>query len=72
MNTMLNTVHSIKICFYILEKYTLLGRRRDYWNFITEILPNDDGVKYVQMVPQVMEIKHRFCCEGTYIGTVLY
>lgn len=27
--------------------------RKDYWNFITDCIPRDDGVKYVQAIPQV-------------------
>lgn len=42
----------------LLERYSLLGVRKDYWNFITDCIPRDDGVKYVQAIPQVK--KHHF------------
>jgi len=35
------------------ERYSLLGARKDYWNFIIESIPKDDGVKFVQALPQV-------------------
>ncbi|KAJ7382015.1 FYVE and coiled-coil domain-containing protein 1 [Desmophyllum pertusum] len=34
------------------EKYSLLGVRKDYWNFISDCIPKDDGVKYVHAIPQ--------------------
>ncbi|XP_032238548.2 FYVE and coiled-coil domain-containing protein 1 isoform X2 [Nematostella vectensis] len=35
------------------EKYTLLGHRKDYWHFIQECISKDEGVRYVQAIPQV-------------------
>lgn len=39
--------------FFTLEKYSLLGVRKDYWNFISDCIPKDDGVKVVHAIPQV-------------------
>lgn len=35
------------------EKYSLLGVRKDYWNFISDCIPKDDGVRVVHAIPQV-------------------
>lgn len=35
------------------ERYSLLGVRKDYWNFISDSIPKDDGVKFVQAIPQL-------------------
>ena len=39
--------------FLTSERYSLLGARKDYWNFISDSIPKDDGVKFVQAIPQV-------------------
>lgn len=36
-----------------IEKYSLLGVRKDYWNFISDCIPKDDGVRVVHAIPQV-------------------
>ncbi|XP_073235994.1 RUN and FYVE domain-containing protein 2-like isoform X2 [Porites lutea] len=35
------------------ERYSLLGARKDYWNFISDCIPKDDGIRFVHAVPQV-------------------
>ena len=50
-------IHSITDCrFFSLnpDKYSLLGVRKDYWNFISECIPKDDGVRLVHAIPQVL------------------
>ena len=37
----------------ISERYSLLGARKDYWNFISDCIPKDDGIRFVHAVPQV-------------------
>ena len=50
-------IYSITDChFFSLnpDKYSLLGVRKDYWNFISECIPKDDGVRLVHAIPQVL------------------
>ena len=49
--------------FLIAERYSLLGARKDYWNFIIESIPKDDGVKFVQALPQVNKDPLNFCLQ---------
>ncbi|CAB4020440.1 Hypothetical predicted protein, partial [Paramuricea clavata] len=34
------------------DKYSFLGMRKDYWNFFSECLPKDEGVRYVNSLSQ--------------------
>ena len=47
---------SLIVFFFSLDpdKYSLLGVRKDYWNFISECIPKDDGVRLVHAIPQVL------------------
>ena len=42
-----------KCILFTVEKYSLLGVRKDYWNFISDCIPKDDGVRVVHAIPQV-------------------
>ena len=44
----------------ILDKFSFLGMRKDYWNFFAECLPKDEGVRYVNSLSQV-ECLHTPC-----------
>ena len=39
-----------------LDKFSFLGMRKDYWNFIAECLPKDEGVRYVNSLSQVKKL----------------
>lgn len=61
----------MRACSFSSERYSLLGVRKDYWHFISDSIPKDDGVKVVQAIPQV--IKDSFiCCKVAIIQWVFW
>ncbi|XP_028395468.1 FYVE and coiled-coil domain-containing protein 1-like isoform X2 [Dendronephthya gigantea] len=39
------------------DKYSFLGMRKDYWNFFSECLPKDEGVRYVNSLSQLHTVQ---------------